>query len=296
MEESDRTTSANLSKDSREGVIPMPPSEERFLLRYPGNKRLPEFPDLLLTLRRMAPDCFHDMVKAYSSPKMSSVLCREPDDRHSAYHELLFRLRGGAMAFVIPRTAECLTRSMINGQMRTVTFEADSWLTWIEGNAFKGCLLHSLAIPKSVEWISDSALSCPVASITVEDGNRRFCIQENFLFDRLEAKAVRYFGTNDHVVIPKDVRLMSPNCFHSVQLVSWRCEEASQLTQIGEACFRYATFKSVSIPPLVAAMERKCFFGAKIGRSTFEAASQLTRIDESCFEGCSLKLLWIPAY
>jgi hypothetical protein len=66
IEESDRTTSAKLSKDSREGVISLPQIGREFLFSYPGNKRSPGFPDLLLTLKRMVPGCFHDMVKAYS--------------------------------------------------------------------------------------------------------------------------------------------------------------------------------------------------------------------------------------
>jgi hypothetical protein len=185
--------------------------------------------------------------------------------------------------------------------LKSVTFDTPSKLRAIEPSAFAGCRsLHTIYLPEPLSKIDgESFLGSALHDVTIESGNRHFCVMDGYLMDKELTLIILYFGSAQHLQIPDQVQRIGRCSFENCQdIVSIACGPTSELLQIKERAFAMCTFlKSVNLPPSVKELEAGCFTGCKkLEVVTFATKSELEIIGEQVFSGCrSLPSLGLPS-
>jgi hypothetical protein len=89
-------------------------------------------------------------------------------------------------------------------------------------------------IPRGVRFIDGSAFeNVDFLSISIENGNERFVIRDDFLIDIVDHKLIRNLSSSPSVTIPRDIEILGSGCFSSCEsLLSISFESNSRLTRI----------------------------------------------------------------
>jgi hypothetical protein len=117
---------------------------------------------------------------------------------------------------LIPCSVKILCSSCFSfcESLSSISFESNSRLTRIESSAFSYSSLQSIVIPLNVRFIDGSAF-CYVnlSSITIENGNNRYVVENDFLIDFVDHQLIRIFSKSTTITIPKDIEILCSNCF-----------------------------------------------------------------------------------
>jgi hypothetical protein len=94
-------------------------------------------------------------------------------------------------------------------------------------------------IPRGVRFIDGSAFgNVKLSSISIESGNERFVLREDFLIDIVLQKLMRNFSRSSSVMIPRDIEILGSGCFSACYLLkSVSFESNSRLRRIESKAF-----------------------------------------------------------
>jgi hypothetical protein len=123
-------------------------------------------------------------------------------------------------SIIIPRTVEILCSQCFFSchALKSVPFQSNSRLTRIESQAFSSSSIRSIVIPRGVRFIDHSAFQdVKLSALSIERGNERFVIRDNFLFDIVDHKLIRNFSRSPSVIIPCDIEILCSKCFSSCE-------------------------------------------------------------------------------
>jgi hypothetical protein len=182
---------------------------------------------------------------------------------------------------MIPSSVEILCSSCFQNcqSLSSISFEPNSRLIRIESSAFLFSSLQSIIIPRNAQFIDGSAFcNVELSSITIENGNTTFVIEQDLLIDIIWHKLIRSFSRSSTVHIPSHIEILGSNCFsycHSLSSISF--ESNSQLTRIESNAFSVSSLQSIVIPSSVEILCSECFsFCESLSSISFESNSQLT--------------------
>jgi hypothetical protein len=99
--------------------------------------------------------------------------------------------------------------------LSSLTFERGSIVTQIDFFSLYSCSsLKSICLPASLAIIDGSNFYDSVIShIAVEDGNRHFRVCGDFLIDFEGITVIRYFGSDSHVRLPRNIEILGTQYF-----------------------------------------------------------------------------------
>jgi hypothetical protein len=98
--------------------------------------------------------------------------------------------------------------------LSSISFELPSSLRRIESQALSQTGIESIIIPRNVEFVGDSAFwRTRIKSMSVEDGNKCFRVDDHFLIDIVHCKLIHAFDIGNDVVIPFHVQILGDYCF-----------------------------------------------------------------------------------
>jgi hypothetical protein len=135
--------------------------------------------------------------------------------------------------------------------------------------------------------------------ISIEDGNRHFKVDGDFVLD-LECQSIRlYFGTGETVTIPNTIEELNAGCFYGCEhILNVVFEARSRLCRVKECAFAScSSLSSICIPSSVEELGGQCFYGCKsLSTITFESGSKLSSIGDWAFSSCSsLSSIYVPS-
>jgi hypothetical protein len=199
-------------------------------------------------------------------------------------------------------SVEFLGKSSFSGccSLAVLTFESGSELPRIEPDALCGCSsLKSICLPAQLQMIDSSALvGTGISRITLDDGNRHLRVSGNFLLGSDGISAIRYFRSDSHVALNREIEILGPACFYdSSSLCSLVGETGSKLTRIeASALSGCSLLRSICLPASVEFLGENSFSRCySLSSFTFESGSKLTRIEANTLSGCSsLESILIP--
>jgi hypothetical protein len=175
-------------------------------------------------------------------------------------------------------------------RLHSVTFESNSRLTRIESRAFSLSSLQSIVILRGVRFLDGSAFrNVKLSSISIENENERFVIQNDCLIDIVDHKLIRNLSISLSVTIPCNIDLFCSSCFsycESLNFISF--EFNSRLIRIESELDSYSAVESIVIPRKIEILCSGCFSWCKSLHSvTFESNSRLIRIESRAFSHSS---------
>jgi hypothetical protein len=182
--------------------------------------------------------------------------------------------------------------------LSSISFESPSSLKQIKRDAFSYSKLESLVIPRNVEFVDGSAfINTPMKSISVEEGNKCFRVDDNLLVDIVHCKLIRGFDVGHHIVIPHFIKILGSSCFSGCEtLSSISFESPSSLKRIESYAFSFSKLESISIPRQVEIVGSSCFsYCGSLSRVVFESPSSLKRIGSELFLDSILQCIVIPS-
>jgi hypothetical protein len=153
-------------------------------------------------------------------------------------------------------------------------FESGSNLVDIEEWVFSDCVnLELINVPASVVNVHGSAFAdAEITKISIESGNSRFAVIDDFLVDITEAKLIRYFGSSPVIIVSRAIEIIGRHCFgHCKSLSSLTFEPGSKLTQIERAALLgCSSLKSIVIPASVTTIMGTSVSGSGIRHISVE--------------------------
>jgi hypothetical protein len=197
-------------------------------------------------------------------------------------------------------------------RLESVTFERGSRLREIEIGGFYGCeSVKHICIPASVETMSAGSLpTSRNVRIEIEEGNRNFYMNGDFLMHLDNCRLCRYCGTASEVTIPDEVEQVEEYCFGSCELIfeplrlsHWESIQCvtfgsmSKLSSIAAGAFsRCRCLETITIPASVRFLGDYCFEGCDSLRTvSFCQGCLLDSIPTCAFTGCcSLESIVLP--
>jgi hypothetical protein len=175
-----------------------------------------------------------------------------------------------------------------------MTFESESSLKGIGECAFDRTNLNGIEIQKKCEIMSGmSLIGFEEVEICSENP---FFVKEGSLVKTSDKKiCIRCVGQRDHVVIGKEIEVISRGCFCECEsLCEIIFESGSKLRRIEKCGFSDSGIKMIAIPSSVEFIGKYCFSGCKsLYKITFESGHNL-QIHGSAFEQTNLKDICIP--
>jgi hypothetical protein len=236
--------------------------------------------------------CFHRC-------KLLSSITFESNSRLLRIEEGLF-LESSLQSILIPRNVEifcsyCFSNCQL---LFSITFESNSRLIRIESKAFSHLSLQSIEIPRSVQFIDGSAFRClSLSSISLEPGNERFILENEFLINVLRHELIYNFCTLSTIQIPISIEILGSSCFFFCESLSFiTFESNSRLTRIESSAFSCSALQSIVIPSRVEILGSNCFGGClSLSSITFESNSHLTKLEFETFSCSALQSIQIPS-
>jgi serine/threonine protein kinase len=99
-----------------------------------------------------------------------------------------------------------------------------------------------------------------INSISIEEGNERFVIDNDFLLDFDHKTLIRYFGSSSTILIPRNVEILCSSCFSYCQsLSSISFESDSKLERIEVSAFAGTKLGRVLVPKHIAFVAGNAF-------------------------------------
>jgi hypothetical protein len=183
--------------------------------------------------------------------------------------------------------------------LATLTFAADSHLSWIEEDGFAGCkALWHISLPSELRELHPAALDPQIREISVNEGNTAFKMNGHLLMDFDGISVKRCFGEVMEVMIPRSVESLDQACFaHCETISSVIFESGSRLSRIRKHAFYGCLFLStICIPSSVERLGAGCFCGCwSLSMVTLEFGSRLSRVGRDVFRSCrSLESIVVP--
>jgi hypothetical protein len=178
---------------------------------------------------------------------------------------ILVRYFGSEEFVIVHRDVEVIGPSSFSHSRRllSLSFGFDSQLTRIEYKAFSYASLESIIIPPNVAFIDGSAFSgVDAISISVEDGNKSFVIQDDFLLNAGRNVLVRYLGGDRPVVVPRSIEVLGPSSFSHCPVSLLLFESHSRLKRIEWRAFKGTQLLQVEIPTDIAFIACNSFPGS----------------------------------
>jgi hypothetical protein len=182
-----------------------------------------------------------------------------------------------------------------------ISIESGSWMNGISKFSFANCKVKTIVLPKQAHIIDRFAFfESSIGHVSIEGSGNRFVFDQRLLLIHIDTSTViRYFGTNNDLLISRYIEVLGQECFcrrgadgYSVQMV--RFEQASMLYLIEESRFAHCPLREIIIPRSVMVLGKSCFQDGKIECLTFENESHLVRIEDQCFENYVLASICIP--
>jgi hypothetical protein len=198
---------------------------------------------------------------------------------------------------VIPAGVEVIGKECFGScSIREFAFERESKLKEIEGGAFFNSRLDKLEIPSKCQIWTPSSMS-DVKSVTVSKENPFFRVEESFLKTSDGKHLIRYMGSEQQIVVKKEVEVIEELCFsRNKDLIEVIFEEGSRLRLIDECAFFRTGLKSIGIPASVEVIGDRCFCDSQnLCEVTFERESNLKEIKNRAFFATNLRNLEIPS-
>jgi hypothetical protein len=197
---------------------------------------------------------------------------------------------GSSSSITLSRSVEIIGSYCFSDceSLASLAFERGSKLTRIGRNAFQRCSsLKSIVIPASVTTIGGAAFAdCGIRSISIEDGNRHFCVSGQFLLDITKTSLVAFFGRAARVTVGREIEVLCDSCFFSCKTLSRvNFESGSQLRRIEHLAFgECSSLLTIRIPSSIEALERQWFIqshfygGIIFDTVEFESAESLAKM------------------
>jgi hypothetical protein len=233
--------------------------------------------------------------EAFSSSSLQSILipqnveilgsecfsfCRSLSSIRFESNSRLTRIESGAFSesslqsIVIPRNVEILGSKCFYWckSLSSITFKSNSRLARIESSAFSFSQLHSIVIPSNVRFIDGSTFDrVRKSSISIESGNDRFVIENEFLIDIVDHKLIRNFLKSSTIEIGRNIEILGSHCLFRCKLFSSiRFESNSRLTPIESFAFSKSSLKSIVIPRNVRFIDGSAFVGVTLSSIAIE--------------------------
>jgi hypothetical protein len=139
-------------------------------------------------------------------------------------------------------------------------FESGSKLTRSGGNAFARCSVRLIVIPASVTSICGGAFSeSGIRQILIEEGNKHFCVIDEFLLDITQTLLIAFLGTAATVTISSMVQILCDSCFLGCSTLSrLHFEPDSELRRIERLVFGgCSSLHTISVPSSIESLERE---------------------------------------
>jgi hypothetical protein len=198
-------------------------------------------------------------------------------------------------AVYLPRSARLLCcQSFSRCQfLSAVSFESCSKLKRIEKEAVVHCRLKSITISRSVEYIDHAAFGTVVDSpVAVVARNLHFTALSNMLLDYVMKRAIRYFGSASHLIVPRHVETVCSCCFSFCQsLSSVSFQNDSKLKEIGAYAFSFFRLASVTLPRSLTVLCLQCFaFCPSLSSVSFGPNCQLRRMELYMFFSVAIEV------
>jgi hypothetical protein len=123
-----------------------------------------------------------------------------------------------------------------------------------------------------------------------------FVLEDGLFMSAMRDMLIRYFGTEEHVLIKSSIEIISDDCF-------WECENFSQvafesgsrLRVFGNRAFSHSTIASIRIPRTVEIIGASCFsFCKSLFEITFDSGSGLRVFGDSAFSHSTIASIRIP--
>jgi hypothetical protein len=129
-----------------------------------------------------------------------------------------------------------------------------------------GCSLQSFLIPADVDTLDGSAFADPpISEIRVAIGNRHFQVCGDFVVSLDGSSLIVHFGGDEHVIVMKEIRVLSTGLFASSKLKSVEFESESELCRIEPRVFMSCRGLTVlCIPSFVEAIDGSAFADCSI--------------------------------
>jgi hypothetical protein len=195
----------------------------------------------------------------------------------------------GVKQLVIPASVEVIGKECFCdcGALREVVFEKGSKLKEIGSQAFdsEDGRLGKLEIPPKCEILDGFSLR-GIASVTISKENPFLVIEDSFLKTSDGKRLIRYMGSEQQVVVKKEVEVIGAYCFcmqyflHTVIF-----EEGSSLRRLERECLGRTGLVRVTIPASVEAIGKYCFYGCSSLRAVVYEG-QVADIAHNAFSGC----------
>lgn len=194
---------------------------------------------------------------------------------------------------MLPKSLLCIGDNAINCKSLKKIVLPES-LQYIGDSAFYGCeSLQELIIPQSLSHIGTFALS-NTGIRNIVNNSPNFKVIGGCLYDEMQERLIRYFGTEIIIDIPntvKDITGAFTGC-NNLEKVTL----SKELSIIGERTFMGCThLKEIVIPNGVTEIGRCAFWGCKKLEKVV-VPEGVKSIKEMCFEDCqNLRYIVLPS-
>ncbi|EAX89736.1 surface antigen Bsp, putative [Trichomonas vaginalis G3] len=202
--------------------------------------------------------------------------------------------------------------------LQYVIIPEDSSLTYIGYQAFGGCNLKEIFIPKYLNNISFGAFGFKhTLNIKISPLNKYFYADDNYLYSnrnqtiiqclKIEMNStiplyVKELGSElfknsilEEIFIPKNITVIHNSTFQYSSLKIVKFEEGSQLQEIPSMTFAYTKISNFFVPKFVSKIGDRAFYYSSIENISFENGSQLLEISDSAFEYCKITNILLPS-
>jgi hypothetical protein len=148
----------------------------------------------------------------------------------------------------------------------SLSFESGSNLKRIGRHAFSQCgLLRSIIIPASITTIRGGAFAqSGIRQISIEDGNKHFCVCGQFLLNIARTSLIAVFGIAVTVTISREIQVLCDSCFFgSATLSRLNFEPSSELRRIARLAFgECSSLHTIRIPSSIESLDREWFLNS----------------------------------
>lgn len=171
-------------------------------------------------------------------------------------------------------------------------------LTTIGNSAFENCAkLHYIEIPINVSSIGTSVFSgCPLTDIVVAEGNKKYRMVSNCLYDYVDKRVIRGIPYNNGELIgliPDDAETLAAYCFCETDICSIVVPDHVRVIE-NNAFRRCKSLYKITLPAGLTAVPASCFSLCE-NLTDIELPLTLKTIGTYAFNMCKFSEVTIPA-
>jgi hypothetical protein len=147
-------------------------------------------------------------------------------------------------------------------------------------------------IPRNVQFIDGSTFcDLTLSSISIESGNERFTIENNFLIDIVDHKFIHDFSNSSNVQIPADIEILGSRCFSFCDSISsLTFESNSHLKRIESSAFEYSSLHSIITPHGVQFIDGSAFYNVILFSISIERGNERFELQQQNWTNHQLTL------